>query len=201
MKKLNLIIAAALSIGMLQACHNGAKDSTQTADSVNAAKDTSKMADSSAKDTTKMAATTPDNDDSKFCVTAADAGMTEIALSKAALTITSNAKIKDFANMMITDHTAAANKLMALCKAKGIALPNAPSANHQKAIDDISKKTGADFDKAFVDQMVKDHKGAVSLFTGESKNAVDPDLKAFATSTLPTLQGHLDAITAIKKDM
>lgn len=103
--------------------------------------------------------------------------------------------------MMITDHTKAANKLMALATAKNITLPTAPSADHQKAIDDISKKTGADFDKAFVDQMVTDHKGAVSLFSGESKNAVDTDLKAFAASTLPTLQGHLDAINAIKSGM
>ncbi len=103
--------------------------------------------------------------------------------------------------MMITDHTKAANALMALAKSKNITLPATPSADHQKAIEDISKKTGSDFDKAFVDQMVTDHKGAVSLFGAEQKNAVDPDLKAFATSTLPILQGHLDAINAIKLSM
>jgi putative membrane protein len=195
MKKLNLIITTALAIGMLQACHNGAKDSTQTADSINATKDTTKS------DTSKGLATVPDDDDAKFAVKAAAAGMTEVDLSKVALKQSTNAKIKDFANMMITDHTAAGDKLAALAKTKNITLPSAPDSSQTKAINNISKKTGADFDKAYVDQMVSDHKDAVSLFTNESKNAKDADIKAFATNTLPTLQKHLDAITAIKNGM
>lgn len=196
MKKINLIIATALSFGLMTACNHGPKDSTQTADSLNAAKDTSK-ADSSAK----MTATTPDNDDSKFAVKAANAGMTEVALSKIALQQVTDSKLKDFAQMMITDHTKAGDQLAALAKTKNIVLPMAVNSDSQKVIDDMTKKSGSDFDKAYVDQMVADHKDAVKLFQDEAKNAVDPDIKAFATNTLPTLQGHLSAITGIKSSM
>jgi len=196
MKKINLIIAAALSFGLLQACNHGPKDSTQTADSTNAAKDTSKTDSAS-----RMTATTPDNDDAKFAVTAANAGMTEVALSKIALQQVTDSKLKDFANMMITDHTKAGDQLAALAKTKNITLPMAVNSDSQKIIDDMTKKSGSDFDKAYVDQMVTDHEGAVKLFQDEAKKAVDPDIKAFATNTLPTLQGHLSAIKGIKSSM
>jgi putative membrane protein len=196
MKKINLIIAATLSFGMLQACHNGAKDSTQTADSINAATDTGK------KDSVvKMAATTPDNDDAKFAVAAGNGGLTEIALSKLAQQQATSAAIKDFATMMVTDHTKAGAKLMALANTKNIAMPSTPGSAEQKIIDDMSKKSGSDFDKAYVDQMVTDHKNAIDLFENEQKNAVDTDLKTFATNTLPTLHKHYDAIMSIKNSM
>ncbi len=74
MKKLNLIIITALCTGMLQACQHNAKDSAQTADSINAATDTMKVDSANTDTSAKTAATTPDNDDAKFAVAAADAG-------------------------------------------------------------------------------------------------------------------------------
>jgi len=55
----------------------------------------------------------------------------------------------------------------------------------------FSKLTGSVFDKAYAKQMVSDHNKAVSLFEKESTKGTDPDLKDFATKTLPTLQEHL----------
>jgi len=195
MKKLNLFITAGVAAFMMQACHNGAKDSTQTADSVNAVKDTTKS------DTSKNLSQVPDDDDAKFAVKAAAGGMTEIELSKLAIKLGTNAKVKDFANMMVMDHTDASNKLMALAKTKNITLPTGPDTAQTKTITDLSKKSGSDFDKAYVDQMVTDHKNTISLFEDGQKNAKDADIKAFATNTLPTLHKHLDAINAIKAGM
>ena len=194
MKKLNLIIGAALLVGSLQACHNGAKDSAQTADSINAVKDTTKT------DTTKGLAGVPDDDDAKFAVKAATGGLTEIALSKLAVAQATDSKIKEFANMMITDHTAAGDKLSALAKSKNITIPAAPDSSQQKTINDLGKKTGKDFDKAYIDQMITDHKNTISLFEDEQKNAKDADIKAFVTNTLPTLHKHLDAINKVKEE-
>ncbi len=65
----------------------------------------------------------------------------------------------------------------------------------------MAKKSGKAFDKAYVNQMVDDHKKAVKLFEDASQNCKDPDLKAFAAKTLPTLKMHLDSINAIHDQM
>jgi len=103
--------------------------------------------------------------------------------------------------MMVTDHTKAGDELAALAKTKNITLPAAPDADAQKKADDLSKKSGKAFDKAYVDAMVDGHESAVKLFTDASQNCKDADLKAFATKTLPTLKMHLDSIKAIKASM
>lgn len=203
MKKLNLIAIIALSCWLLQACKG--KDSTASADSVNATKDTTKKdtgksasADTSKKGTAPMAVGT---DDAKFAVAAANGGMAEVELGKLAQQTAANSKVKDFGAMMVSDHTKANNELMALAKSKNITLPTTINADEQKTKDDLSKKTGADFDKAYVSNMIDDHKKDIKDFEDASKNCKDADLKAFAAKTLPTLKMHLDAIQKIHDSM
>jgi len=191
MKKLNLIIAAAGAVCIMQACNNNSKTAATT-DS------TTTTADATKTDTTKMTAAVPaDTADVSFATQAAAGGMTEIDLSKLELQ-SANTKIKDFANMMVTDHTDAGNKLMAIAKAKNITLPDGPNAMQQQIISDMSKKSGVVLDKAYVAQMVTDHKKTIALFEGAQKTVKDTTLKAFITNILPTLHKHLDAINAIK---
>jgi len=192
MKKLNLVVALALAGLSFQACNNTKKDSTAAADSVNKVKDTT---------TTGKTGIAVVADDAKFAVDAANGGMTEIALSKVAAGRTSNAKIKDFANMMVMDHGKAGDELKAIAKTKNITLPDSLNADSKKAVADLSKKTASDFDKAYVDKMVSDHKSTVDLFEKASKNVKDADLKAFADKTLPTIKGHLANIQAMHDNM
>ena len=91
--------------------------------------------------------------------------------------------------------------MMALAKQKNITLPSAVSNDEQKKMDDMSKKSGKDFDKAYVSEMVDDHNKDVKEFTDASKNLKDADLKSFATTTLPTLVMHQTMIKAIDKKM
>ncbi len=65
----------------------------------------------------------------------------------------------------------------------------------------MSKKTGSDFDKAYVSKMVDDHKATVSMFEDGSKNIKDADLKGFVDKTLPTIKSHLTEINSIKSSM
>lgn len=178
----------------LQACNSHPKDAKETADSLNKTKDT----------TTNVAATggiAVENDDAKFATTAANGGMAEVALGKLALTKTSDAKIKEFATMMVSDHGKANEELTAIAKAKNITLPMAVDSTHQKKMDELSKKTGKDFDKAYVDAMVDGHKSTLSLMQDEAKDGKDAELKAFAGKTAPTVQMHLDMIKKIKDGM
>ncbi|MES2427042.1 MAG: DUF4142 domain-containing protein [Bacteroidota bacterium] len=192
MKKLSSVLMMAAAGFMFQACNSTTKDSTAAADSVNAVKDTT---------TTGKTGIAVVPEDAKFAVDATNGGMTEIQLSELAVTRATSAKIKEFAGMMVADHSKAGGELMAVAKIKNITLPDSVNADSKKAIDDLSKKTGKDFDKAYVDKMVADHKATVDMFEDESKKLKDADLKAFVDKTLPTIKGHLEHINMIKSSM
>lgn len=192
MKKLSYVMMIAAAGMVFQACHSSTKDSTAAADSVNKVKDTT---------TTGSTGIAVVADDAKFAVDAANGGMTEVELSKLATTKATNADVKKFADMMIMDHTAAGEQLKTIAKTKNITLPDSVNADSKKAIADLSKKSGPDFDKAYVDKMVSDHKSTVDMFESASKNLKDADLKAFVDKTLPTIKGHLDNIKKIKSSM
>ncbi len=194
MKKIALITMIALSVYAIQGCNNAAKDSKATADSANKSKDT-------VSSTASNGGIAVSQDDALFATTAASGGMAEVALGKLAQQISTNAQIKSFGAMMVTDHGKANDELMAIAKTKNITLPAAIDADHQKKMDELSKKTGKDFDKAYVDAMIEGHKKTLDLMEKEAKSGVDPDLKAFAAKTAPTVQTHLDAINQIHNSM
>lgn len=191
MKKLKVILMIAVSAFALQACNSTEKDSTETADSANMQKDTSMAGPGIAVV----------EDDAKFVVEAANGGMSEVEFGKLAQQKASNAKVKEFGEMMVMDHSKANEELKALAKAKNVTLPDSLNADSKKMWDDLSKKSGADFDKAYVNMMVDDHKKDVGKFEDASKNLKDADLKVFVDKTLPVLKGHLDKITAIDNGM
>jgi putative membrane protein len=193
MKKLTYVMMIAASALAFQSC-KGPKDAKDNADSLNKTKDTT----SNPMNTGGIAVT---NDDAKFATAAANGGMAEVALGQLALTKTSNAAIKDFANMMVTDHSKANNELMAIAKTKNITLPSEPDSVHMKKKDDLSNMNGADFDKAYVSAMIDGHKKTLDLMNDEAKDGKDADLKAFAAKTAPTVKMHLDAINKIKAGM
>jgi len=199
MKTRNYIWAFALGTFSLGACQ-GNKDSKGAADSANQAKDTTQT---SMSDSGKAAtpAIKVDENDAKFAVEAANGGMAEVVLGKLAAEKATNQKVKDFGTMMVTDHSKANDELKALAHKLNITLPDSISSDESKTRDNLSKKAGADFDKAYVKNMVDDHKKDVKAFEDAAKNCKDSDLKAFATQTLPTLKMHLEAIEKIKKGM
>jgi putative membrane protein len=123
--------------------------------------------------------------DRAFMMKAANAGNKEIAVSQAVMDKLSNSQLKDFAQTMVTDHTAAGAELATLAASKNVTLPS-PDAS---IADDWSKKTG-DVDRKYVKEMVSDHEDAVKLFEKATKST-DADIAAFAQKTLPTLQHHL----------
>lgn len=131
-------------------------------------------------------------DDAEFAVKAADSGLAEVNASKVAQEKAQDQRVKDFAAMMIEDHTKANEELKALASSKNITLPTAPGEPHVKNVADLNSYTGADFDKEYMDLMVDDHQKAVNLFEDAAEDVEDPDLRAFAAKTLPSLQKHLE---------
>lgn len=135
--------------------------------------------------------------DQKFVMDVAMDGMMEVELGRWAAQKGTSEGVKQFGRRMVDDHTKAKTELMALASSKGITLPTALDAKHQANISKISKLTGADFDNAYVKMMLSDHKKAVSDFEKQSTKGADPDIKAFAGTTLPTLKEHLTMAQAL----
>ena len=135
---------------------------------------------------------TTNKEDEKFAMEAAKAGAKEIKLGQIAATQGSTEQVRQLGQMMVDQHTKAAAELQALADKKGIKLPSADMDDEcKKCCADLSKKTGKDFDKAYTEMMVKDHKKVIAMFKTEKDSGKDADLKAWAASTLPTLEHHL----------
>jgi putative membrane protein len=201
MRKLFLMSITALALGSLQACNSSkigknADTTMTTTDTSNMTNDsTAMMSDTSAN------STMTENPDTAFANKAAAGGMAEVAFGKLALTKSSNAKIKDFATMMVNDHGKANTELMSIAESKKIKLPSGLDAEHQVKMDSLSKLSGINFDKAYVMAMVEGHNKTLSLMKTEATDGKDAELKAFAAKTAPTVQTHLDIINKIHNSM
>ncbi len=129
--------------------------------------------------------------DSTFATKAAQGGMAEVQLGNLAKDHAESADVKNFGQRMVDDHTKANDELKQLASRKGITLPSSIDSKDQATYDRLSKLNGAAFDKAYMRDMVSDHRTDVNEFKHESDSGSDPDLKAFAAKTLPTLEEHL----------
>jgi putative membrane protein len=129
--------------------------------------------------------------DTKFIKEAAEGGMAEVALGQLAVEKASNGDVKKFGQRMVDDHSKANNELKQLAAQKNVELPQDLNAKDKATKSTLESLSGDQFDQAYMKDMVKDHKKDVSDFRRESASAHDPDVKKFATQTLPTLKEHL----------
>jgi putative membrane protein len=192
MKKLMAICVMAFAVYALQSCGSSTKTGG-TADSTTVTKDSTS--------TSVTSTPAPDSTDAAFATKAAIGGMAEVALGKLAQQKSTTMQIQNFGAMMVTDHGKANDELKGIAKAKNITLPDSLDAEHQQKLNDLSALVGKDFDKAYVDAMIGGHKKVLMLMQGEAANGKDPDIKAFAAKTAPTVQMHLDAINKIHDSM
>ena len=158
-------------------------------------------ADSMATSSTETMNSLSDQD-KQFAENAAKGGMMEVMLGKIAETNASNELVKAFGKMMVEDHTKANDELKSWAMKVGYALPTSLNPDQQKKVDDLKMKKGMDFDKAYTDLMVSDHKADIAEFKKESSSGTEASLKSWASSTVPTLEHHLikaeEAMKAVK---
>ena len=139
--------------------------------------------------TSSTASANPDQD---FIANAAKGNRAEVTLGKMVESKTNNPSVRQFAQQMVKDHTTALNELTQLAQSKNITLPEGLPDDATALQSKLSSATGKTLDKDYMDGMVDDHKKDVSEFQEASQNAKDPDVKQWATKTLPTLQAHLE---------
>lgn len=135
--------------------------------------------------------------DRNFIMDAAMGGMMEVELGRVAAQQGASDAVKQFGQRMVDDHSRANSELMSIASSKGISLPTELDAKHREHVTKLSSMSGAEFDRTYTRMMVSDHEKDVSEFEKQTTRGVDPDLKAFASKTLPTLQEHLQMARAL----
>ena len=139
--------------------------------------------------------------DVKFASTATNDGLNVVNISKMAQEKTINARVRNFAIMLVNDHTKFGNDLATIAKDKKITLPALPGMAEMQQANRLAIKQGTDFDRAYVDAMIADQKKAMALYENGSKDCKDPQLKSFAVKMLPVLKMHLDSAQAVRSSI
>ncbi|MEX1238574.1 MAG: DUF4142 domain-containing protein [Cyclobacteriaceae bacterium] len=178
MKKsiLYLLMSALMLIGLSCGSNDGRDDSTEIAEEQN----------EETFEKNKV------EEDAEFAVEAADGSMLEVELGTMALTRATSPEVKQFAQKIVDEHTRSNNELKALAQKKNITLPTTMGDDHMRKYENLQEKTGPDFDKEYMDLMVKDHKEDIREFEEQAEDGSDLEIREWASSKLPTLRNHLE---------
>jgi putative membrane protein len=136
-------------------------------------------------------ATTAKNPDERFVMDAAHANMAEVELGKLATDKASKDDVKKFGQRMVDDHSKAADELKSIAQTKNMTWPADLDAKHKSVHDRLTKLSGDAFDRAYMQEMVEGHRKVAAALRTESTSGKDPEIKAWAAKTMPTVQDHL----------
>jgi putative membrane protein len=128
--------------------------------------------------------------DLEFATKAAQGGIKEVRLGELAQQQAATPEVQQFGQRMVQDHGQANEQLTQIMQGKGIELPKEMPADAQELHDELQQKSGAEFDQAYMEDMVSDHQKDVEAFQQYVETGQDPDLRSFAEQTLPILEQH-----------
>jgi len=138
--------------------------------------------------------------DQQFLNLAAQTDMVEAHLGQMAQTDADSQDVKDYGQMLVTDHTKDFDQLYTLAKGANLTRPDSISEEMNKTmIAPFEKLKGKAFDKKFEMEMVAGHTKAIAVYKKEAEDAESPAVKAYAAATIPTLQEHLDKAKDLAK--
>lgn len=137
--------------------------------------------------------------DREFLTKAVTCGHAEVKFSELADKQAENPKVKEFAATMVREHTDANKKLAEHARNQKVAVAAGFERDKRDIYDNLARLNGADFDKAYMKQMVEDHENAVKMLENQSKIAQDPELKKYAEEMLPKIQAHLKQAKEIQE--
>ena len=161
-----------------------------------AASDSTKAAERSKDSKSKL----PSGEE-RFMKEAASGGLMEVELGKFAAEKGSHQRVKEFGKRMQADHSKANAQLKKIASSKGVDLPTQPSGEHKSTMDKLTKLSGVEFDREYMEAMVDDHKEDIEKFQTQADKGKDPELKKFASETLPILKKHLELAQSTEKQV
>jgi len=142
-----------------------------------------------------------DETDQTFMKEAAIGDQAEIQLGQMAQAKASNPAVKSFGQRMIKDHSDASDKLKNIAQTQHISLPIELDPEHKNTAGALSRLSGPQFDKAYMQLMVQEHTKDVNKFKQEAASAHDETIKQFAAATLPTLESHLNEAKQVAQQL
>ena len=128
-----------------------------------------------------------------------EANLAEVEAGKVAASKASSPEVKKYAEKMVAEHTKMVDEGKQLAQKKGVKPDEGMDGKHKKNVAELNKKSGADFDREYMEQMVQDHEGALKLVQRVAKEAKDPELKAMAQKAEPHVKAHLDEARTLRK--
>ena len=137
--------------------------------------------------------------DQEFVDFAAQTDMLEAHLGQMAADKADRQDVKDYAQMLVTDHTADYKQLSDLATKAGLTVPKGLDAAHDKMIAPFEKLKGGAFEMHYLTEMIAGHTKAIATYKHEAADAQNADLKAYANQALPTLEKHLDGAKDLSK--
>lgn len=131
--------------------------------------------------------------DNDFVRSATQGGLSEIRLGQLAQQQSTSGEIRDYGKMLVADHQKASEELKGLIRERGYQdIPTQPATNARNDYDKLSRLNGQEFDRAFAQQMIRDHEATVKLFQQQAESGKDEQVRSWARKTLPTLERHLE---------
>lgn len=138
--------------------------------------------------------------DQKFVDFAAQTDMVEGNLGQLAQDVGASQAVKDYGQMLVTDHTNDYQKLQSVAQQAGFTVPTAIDAENNKSmIGPFHALKGATFDHKYIHTMVVGHTQAIAIYKKEAEDAQNPALKSYAQDDLAVLQNHLDHAKEIEQ--
>ncbi len=137
----------------------------------------------------------------KFINKVAQGNLAEIELGRLSEQKAESNEVKQFGRIMVTDHTRLNQELQDLAHQKGATFPSDIGKENKRIKTNLENLSGADFDKAYIQQMVADHNKDIALYRRQSQQGDDEDLKNWAAKNLPILQEHLRLARSIQDNL
>lgn len=135
--------------------------------------------------------------DKAFVRQALQGGMAEIQLGQLALQKSSNPDVKQFAQKMVDDHTKLGDAMKPVAEQMKVKAPDSLSGKDKSKVAKLTALNGDAFDKAYIKDMVKDHKQDEKDFKQEADNTSNPTLKSLASQGDQMIGQHLQMIEEI----
>jgi len=128
--------------------------------------------------------------DAQFLVKAAESNLKQIQLGQLARQKGTTPDVKELGKIMESEHSKSLNELETLAKNKMVTIPTSLTNDARDDYNDLNEKSGNDFDKAYADMMVSEHKNVIEDYEDASDNSYDSDIKNWASGSLSNLRKH-----------
>jgi putative membrane protein len=142
------------------------------------------------------------SDDRDFIYKASQDNQGEVDLAKLAEQKASSSAVRSLARSMLQDHEKVQSQLKEIASSSNLTLPTAVPSDIKTKRTELSKLSGADFDRQFIDFVVDAHEKDISAFQKEAQRQdANPKVQKFASSTVPQLEMHLTEARNIQKQV